>query len=200
MKLLIIRHAIAMERADFHGHTQASEQATGQMGEKRSVKASGAKTNEETDDGKNDEHRPLTPEGMRKMRKNAQGLRELVGRPDLLITSPLTRAVQTASILREMWLDLDVASSDLLKPGASPEALTDWINTRAFAHENDALIAIVGHEPHLSSLASWYLSGHRKSLFELKKGGACLLSFSSDVNRAKAKLEWLVTPGVLRKL
>jgi phosphohistidine phosphatase len=73
MKVLIIRHAIAEERDDF------------------------ART------GKDDRLRPLTDEGRKKMKQAARGLKALVPEIDLLATSPLTRAAQTAAVLDSVY-------------------------------------------------------------------------------------------------
>ena len=66
MKLLLVRHAIAEEREEF----------------------------ERT--GEPDDQRPLTSEGRKKMKRAAAGLGELVNKVDILATSPLARAQQTA--------------------------------------------------------------------------------------------------------
>ncbi len=75
MKLLVIRHGVAMEREEYRQQC-ARESA------------------QEPDDGL----RPLTSAGIRKMDKNARGLAKLVNHIDVLVTSPLVRAVQTAQM------------------------------------------------------------------------------------------------------
>jgi phosphohistidine phosphatase len=73
MKLLVVRHATAVDKDEF------------------------ART------GKSDDLRPLTPGGKREMRDVARGIREVVPAIDTLATSPLVRAVQTAEILGEAY-------------------------------------------------------------------------------------------------
>jgi phosphohistidine phosphatase len=184
MNLLVIRHAIAMDRQDYQVQARAE------------ARQAGASTNHPADD----DFRPLTEEGQTKMRKNARGLKELVGRPDILVTSPLTRALQTAEILRQTWKEIDLATSDELRPGSEPAGLARWLKSQPQCEAGDCLVAIVGHEPHLSSLVSWFMSGAQKSQIELKKGGACLLEFSGNPDRGRGKLLWLATPSMLRKL
>lgn len=70
MNLLVVRHGVAMDKAEFVG---------------------------------NDDLRPLTLDGIRKMKKNARGLSHLTPRPSLLASSPLVRAQQTAEILVDRW-------------------------------------------------------------------------------------------------
>ena len=68
MNILVIRHAIAADR----------------------------ERHAEQHDGEDDGLRPLTARGRKRMREGARGLRRLVPKIDLLATSPLTRAAQTA--------------------------------------------------------------------------------------------------------
>lgn len=163
MKLLIVRHAIAVDRADHEGA---------------------------------EDHRPLTVEGLRKMRKNARGLAQIIERPAALITSPLTRAFQTAEVLRDTWEGLDFLESEALRPKAKPLELVKWI--RANVEEDAGLICIVGHEPHLTHLIGWFLTRDFEGALELRKGGACLLDFEGTISRGAGKLLWLATPAILR--
>lgn len=183
MKLLVIRHAIAMEREEYQSKARAE------------ARLHGADPAAHADD----DLRPLTEPGARKMKKNAKGIRNLSMRPQLLISSSLTRALQTAEILREVaWPDLDLATTEHLSPGAEPGELCKWIRELPPTGKHDCVIALVGHEPHLSSLVSWFMSGSQKSQFELKKGGACLLDFASTFDKGRGRLEWLATPSMLK--
>ncbi len=152
-----------------------------------------------------DDARPLTLIGIRKMQKNARGLEALVRKPDLLLSSPLTRARQTAEILQEAWAGLELSVTELLRPTAKPQPLATLINSHVATTNEDPLICLVGHEPHLSQLVTWFLKGSgfgakQKSLIELKKGGACLLEFPHDIAKAQALLKWLATPCFLKSI
>ena len=81
-----------------------------------------------------------------------------------------------------------------LSPRKPPAALVDWLN----AHPPDATVAIVGHEPHLSTFLCWLLTGLQESFVVLKKGGAALIEVSNPVTAGRAKLHWLVKPSQLR--
>ena len=62
-------------------------------------------------------------------------------------------------------------------------------------------MAVVGHEPGLSGLASYLLVGSDAGVdLELKKGGAAMLSLDGDTKPGSALLRWLLTPKVLRSL
>jgi phosphohistidine phosphatase len=166
MDLLIVRHAIAEERATF------------------------SRT------GKDDADRPLTPEGSRKFRRGARGLRRLVPSIDVLASSALARAVETAEILRKTYLMDGAVLLGELEPGANPAALVPWLRKQ----RRRRVVAVVGHEPHLSSLIEYLLTESARGFVDLKKGGACRLSLGGDPRTGGAELRWLLTASQLRRL
>jgi len=146
--------------------------------------------------GKDDRLRPLTDEGRKKMKQAARGLRSLVPEIDLLATSPLTRAAQTGAILDSVFGGIDVVEVDELSPETTPEELLRWLR-----QQKGKLIAGVGHEPSLSQILGWLLTGTDRRLFAFRKGGACLLEFGDGEPAAgTATLLWALTPAQLRML
>lgn len=145
--------------------------------------------------GKDDRQRPLTDEGRKKMKQNAKGLREIVPAIELLATSPLTRAAQTGAILDSVYGGLSEVEIEELSPEASPTEFLRWLRK-----QKEETIAVVGHEPSLSLILSWLLTGTERRLFSFRKGGACLLEFSGEVGAGTATLLWALTPGQLRNL
>ena len=145
--------------------------------------------------GKDDRQRPLTDEGRKKMKQVAKGLRELVPQIDLLATSPLTRAAQTGAILDSVYGGLSEVEIEELSPEATPTEFLRWLRK-----QKGETIAVVGHEPSLSLILSWLLTGTERRLFSFRKGGACLLEFSGEVGAGTATLLWAVPPGQLRSL
>jgi phosphohistidine phosphatase len=146
--------------------------------------------------GKRDELRPITEEGTRKMLRAAQGLRRIVDHVDYLATSPLVRARQTAQIVADE-LGISVGEkTDVLSPEAKPAQFAQWLES----HRSREVVAIVGHEPHLSTLITWLVSGVEESRVELGKGGACLLTLDGRPRKGCARLRWLLTPRQLREI
>jgi phosphohistidine phosphatase len=145
-----------------------------------------------------DDLRPLTPKGIKKMRRNAKGIHEFFGKPDLLVSSPLMRALETAHILQEEWPGCEFAIAEELRPDSNPADLAEWLRSRHVGDLPQATVAVVGHEPHLSHMVAWFLSGSAKDFVELKKGGACCLEFNRQMERGKARLLWLAPPGMLK--
>jgi len=144
--------------------------------------------------GAPDELRPLTKRGRRRMRRNARGLVELIGKLDFLASSPLVRAMQTAEIVADAFAKLEISDLPALSPGSRPEDVAAWIGSPAGAQST---VAVVGHEPGLGELVSWLLAGGG-AFMPLRKGGACLLELAS-VGPASAKLLWSLTPTQLRR-
>ncbi|MBW8873369.1 MAG: histidine phosphatase family protein [Acidobacteria bacterium] len=165
MKLLLLRHAIAEEQEDF------------------------ART------GKDDRLRPLTDEGRKKMKQGARGLKQVLPGIDLLATSPLTRAAQTAAIVDSVYGGLAEVEIEELSPEATPTDFLRWLRK-----QKAETLAAVGHEPSISLILSWLLTGSERRLFAFRKGGACLLEFSGEVGAGTATLLWALTPGQLRDL
>jgi phosphohistidine phosphatase len=139
--------------------------------------------------------RPLTEEGKKKMKEAAKGLRALLPRLDVLASSPLTRAQQTAAILAKAYDLSEPVTVEALASG-QPSALAPWLRTQA----TRKTVAIVGHEPGLGSLVSWLAAGSERSFVELGKGGACLLDVGERVDAGEAMLVWTLRPSQLRRL
>ena len=143
-----------------------------------------------------DDRRALTPDGRTKMAHAAEGLREVAPEISVLASSPLLRAHESAEIIARAY-GIEVRSTtDALLPNASFDEFIEWANDRA----EQSVVAIVGHEPHLSTLATWLMCGGKESRIALKKGGACFLSFDGVPRRSTGKLEWLLQPDQLRAL
>ncbi len=145
--------------------------------------------------GKDDRLRPLTDEGRKKMKQAARGLKGLVPEIDLLATSPLTRAAQTGAILDSVYGGLKEVEIDELAPETTSEDFLRWLRK-----QKADVVAAVGHEPSLSLILSWLLTGNERRLFAFRKGGACLLEFPDEPAAGTATLAWALTPAQLRGL
>jgi phosphohistidine phosphatase len=142
-----------------------------------------------------DDDRPLTKAGIKKMRKAARGLATLVPEVDLIVSSPLVRARETALILS----DEIKAAEYKADPGLLPGSNLDHLRAKLQKLVRTQTIMCVGHEPDLGQLASLLL--HARILsdnqIQFKKGGVCCLE---SVGVGAMQLRWHLTPGILRKL
>lgn len=141
-----------------------------------------------------DATRPLTAAGRARMEEAAAGLKRLFT-PQIVLTSPLVRAVETAEILRRAYRLGKVRICEGLATGDHAVVLADL-------EEADAgSVALVGHEPWTSELLSYLLTGERSGMASVfKKGAAGLVRCPADPAPGNCWLEWLVQPAALRSL
>ena len=144
-----------------------------------------------------DAKRPLTDEGMSRMRKAARGLARLGVAIDVVLSSPLVRARQTAEIVAA---GLDPRPSLVNVDSLAPDGNFTAVVTDLEKHARKMRIALVGHEPTLGEMAA-KLIGSRHPI-EFKKGAVCRIDLKdlSTVGAGAANLRWMLTPKILRAL
>ncbi|NUO81221.1 phosphohistidine phosphatase SixA [candidate division KSB1 bacterium] len=143
-----------------------------------------------------DEERPLTAKGRKKMARIASGLSQIGAEFTHLYASPLVRARQTAEIIQKRFKLKAISQTDLLVPEAAPEHLLPFLNE----HEDEAALALVGHEPHASALLTFLLTGSNSVLAYFKKGGVALLEGNKPLHAGRCTLRWLMEPNHLAEL
>ena len=142
-----------------------------------------------------DTKRPLTHKGTARMREVVEGLRELNVELDLVITSPLVRAKQTADVILAGWSDPPALTvSDSMTPGGTPAAVGEVLAR----HTKLKNIALVGHEPSLGELGAWLIGAKHPVAF--KKGGVACIEMPTLPVAGPGQLVWLATPRMLRRL
>ena len=142
-----------------------------------------------------DSKRPLTTDGIARMKKEAKALDELGVEFDQILSSPLVRARQTADVFAEtMKGKPPVANIDALTPAGSPAAVIQDLGK----YMRKARIALVGHEPNMGELAAFLIGA--KVPLPFKKGAICRIDFTVFPPKGKGELCWFVPPRMLRKL
>jgi phosphohistidine phosphatase len=141
---------------------------------------------------KKDEKRGLDREGIEQCGYMGRALSALDVQVDAIITSPLKRATQTASLVgNELGHEGKLLLDDALRPEAT------FVNFRAMLEKHAKLdaIMVVGHNPNLREFLGRIISeGNCDSAVELKKGAAAKV----EVNRTFATLQWCLTPKIVR--
>lgn len=138
--------------------------------------------------------RPLTAQGRARMVEAAAGLKRLLT-PQVILTSPLVRAAETAEILRKAYGLGKPRVCDALATGDHDGVLT------AIEEADAGAIALVGHEPWMSELLAYLLTGDRAGMAAVfKKGAAALVGSAAEPAPGHCWLEWLIQPGALRRL
>lgn len=163
MQLILVRHGVAEDREDF---------------KKKNL---------------DDRLRPLTLKGRKRMQKIAMVMSDKIEGVDFIVTSPLTRARQTAEILSQIFVDIPVFESPELSPQSPPAAFAKWLKV----HAKDAKkIMAVGHEPHLGILTSWLMANKEEPFVLYKKGGSAAFQVEAleDIKAGEGRMLWLVQP------
>jgi phosphohistidine phosphatase len=147
---------------------------------------------------KADSDRPLIEEGANKFKKIAKGLRHLDLEIDWILTSPFRRAYDTAMIAaKELKLKKKVRVIKSLAPDGDPKTLVRHLALNFRSWES---VIVVGHDPYLSRLISILVSGSSELSLELDKGSFAKLSADSLTYGQCARLEWLLTPKILKNI
>jgi phosphohistidine phosphatase len=137
----------------------------------------------------NDDARELTDGGRASLRAAAPLWRRLNLRPDVVVSSPLPRALQTAELLSEAVGGPEPDVDDRLRPGAGWGDLA-----RAMAAHPDARrVMFVGHEPDLSSAVA-ELTG--AASVRLRKGGMACVEFYGTPEPGGGEIAWLLDPDL----
>ncbi len=146
--------------------------------------------------GAPDELRPLTERGIERMQHAARGLMTLALPIERLISSPLTRARQTAELIAPALEIRAIDIEPVLSPEQSTGAVIDWLRKQPRVEA----LALVGHEPNLGELFETLLHDRALGNAPFKKGGAALLRFPDGIAAGQGQLVWFLSPGILRAL
>jgi phosphohistidine phosphatase len=145
-----------------------------------------------------DADRPLTPKGMKRIRRIANGMKRTQVGFDVVLSSPYRRALETAFIVaREYGAGEVVRTNASLKAEVLPE---EAIRSLLEKYSTCRRILLVGHEPQLSALVSMLASGSASARPLLKKGGLCKLQVDRLQIGKCATLLWLLTPKQLMNI
>jgi phosphohistidine phosphatase len=151
---------------------------------------------EEGGTGMNDADRALTAEGRRKLRQVLMAACDAKVSLDLIVSSPLKRALQTAEVARKtLRYKGAIIKTKALEPGASVQQVWDEIRD----YRDKAYVMLVGHNPLFSYLAA-YLLGSTGMQVDFKKGGLMKISFEHFPPAPRGMLCWYITPKAVSKL
>lgn len=135
---------------------------------------------------KSDDERPLTEKGKKEMHEVGAFLANLSVKPDVVLTSPLPRASQTAQIAAR-YIDAKCVEDELLAPGFGRSELKKLLKK----HGGESVM-LVGHEPDFSKTVG-KLTGAR---IKLSKAGIALVEIGADLSCGR--LLWLFPPKIAK--
>jgi len=132
--------------------------------------------------------RPLTQEGIDRAQRCARLLKNLGVKWDILLTSPLVRALETAHILQEAALAQRLEVYQPLIPGGNFSQFQEWLKEQS----PKSTLALVGHQPDLGYWVEMLLYGEAHGRIDLKKCGVARIWWEPS----QAELLWLLPPRV----
>lgn len=144
------------------------------------------------DDGKpgsRDADRALTAEGKKKVREVIELARRSGMRPDVILSSPYKRAMETAKIAAEVLrFEEPLAEAPALTPMSGVSEA--WDEIRLYRDSNSILV--VGHEPLMGTLIE-FLCGAR---VDVKKGSLTRVDVAQTGPRPLGILKWMLTARI----
>ena len=145
--------------------------------------------------GIEEDDRPLTSEGRKRTRRAAKGIAKLELGIDLIVSSPLPRALETATILADVLGLPQPETDDRLHDERGGKDVIEVLKGL-----DAACPVIVGHEPSLSQALSLLVAGAAGSEFAMRKAGLAVIELIHGGAKARARLVQLLSPSVLRAL
>lgn len=141
-----------------------------------------------------DEKRPLDKIGEQQSHDVGRALAFIGVTAGVVISSPLTRAVQTANLVaQEIGYEEKIVLDDALRPEATFEQFKALLNR----HKDKLSIMVVGHDPSMTEFVNRMLSGGGPlAAVEMKKGGVAKVEKEL---RRQAVLRWLITPKLVQR-
>lgn len=140
-----------------------------------------------------DEKRPLDKDGIEQCGQIGRALAALDVHVDAILSSPLKRATQTASLVgNEIAFEGKLVTDNALRPEATLAQFRDLLARHAKAEE----IMVVGHNPSLSEFLSMLITDRSSEVaVDLKKGAVARVEVEKD-----ATLQWCLTPKLVRAI
>ena len=139
-----------------------------------------------------DSQRPLTNKGVKRMRRAARGLRRLGIDFDVILSSPILRARQTADIVAAT-LDMESRIQEI--SGLAPESSVEQLLFGLTRYHDREHLLLVGHQPLLGQLLAYLINVNRGAQveFNLRKGSLCRVEVDAIPVSTPGALHWLLT-------
>ncbi len=139
-----------------------------------------------------DAQRQLTPEGKQELKAVLKQAHAAAVAPEAILTSPWSRAIETAQMAGKVLHCERVVETRALLPDAPPAEVLKEI--RAIRNANQVMVA--GHEPQLSRLAAFLLEA--PLALDLKKGALLRIDIQEKQGPPRGVLKWMLTPRLAR--
>lgn len=143
---------------------------------------------------KKDYDRELTAEGIQLLKTAVEYWKIIIPSFDMIVSSPLVRAVQTSEIIAKGFnYSKEVIKDNNIAAGASTSDVIELVNSI-----NVENIAVIGHQPDLSNHVSNFISTNGCSL-HFPPAAICKIRFNGQAKYAKGELIYLIPPEIFKK-
>ncbi len=144
-----------------------------------------------------DAERSLTAKGKEDLEDVARALSRLKLRPDHIISSPLKRSRESASIVAKALKERDkVEIWDELKPEGSKQELYKRLSKL----KPESVVLCIGHEPYLTQTINEMMGHQGAPRILLRKCGLARVSIKAFSPKVEGELRWLLTPRLLKRM
>jgi phosphohistidine phosphatase len=141
-----------------------------------------------------DRLRPLTKAGRNRFAKVIENLAQRGFRPQVVVTSPLLRCLQTAELIVAGGAgNREIVQRAELEPGSNLDELLQWMNRELVKYDE---VAWVGHNPDIGHMTA-ALVGAGGEAFDFSKGAVAAIRFEDPPAVGAGVLHWLVTAKIL---
>ena len=146
-----------------------------------------------------DKKRALTSSGKSEIEEIAKALKILGLKFDLIATSPLKRAYDTAAIVADIF---DISKKVQVWNDLSPESNRTEVFHKISQLKEEDVVLIVGHQPMLGEIVNDMIHKGKSSPSNLllKKGGIVRIRVQKKSNIPKGELRWVITPRILKSI
>jgi phosphohistidine phosphatase len=153
-----------------------------------------ASAGERTSNPQKDEKRPLDADGIQQCGYIGRALAALNAQPDVILSSPLKRATQTAALIGN---ELGYEGRLQLETALRPEATFADFRRLLEKYSRHEAVMLVGHNPSITEFLSRLIAKPGgEALIEFKKGAVA----RAETVRHSAALNWYFTPKIARAL
>src|SRR6266849_7560346 len=153
-----------------------------------------ASAGQQVANARKDEKRPLDADGIEQCGVVGRALAALNTQPDVIISSPLKRATQTASLIGN---ELGYEGKLQLEPALRPEGTFPEFRRMLEKYAKHEAIMVVGHNPSITEfLARMIAKSGCEALVDFKKGAVA----RAETFRHAATLNWFFTPKIAREI
>ncbi|MGE4299393.1 MAG: histidine phosphatase family protein [Desulfovibrionaceae bacterium] len=145
--------------------------------------------------GEIDPDQPLTPLGEETVARSARAMAVLGVRLDVMVSSPKTRAVQTAAIVARAlhYPERDIVRTETAKAMARPEGTLEFL---AQYMEMEA-VGLFGHLPSLGLIASMLVASETRDMFWIENSGLTRIRIERLHPSPRGSIIWHLTPRLL---